>query len=281
MQLFQRKLPDQCNIYLLGDLHIGSMLTHYHGIEDIKQTILNDPIGYVILMGDLAEAILVDDNKRFDPTTQDLTVLTPGDQYRRFVEIFSPLKDRILFSLAGNHDLKHLRIANFVEEACRELSIPYGTYTSKLTVVGGAKNRLRFKIYVGHGWGHMDSVADDPIRREANMQLRLKKLLQYKAGDCILMAMGHTHKLLVAKPTKELYITDDGKALKQHYTVSIQNSAYIPPYLRWYANTGSFLRNQTLGTSGYAERAGYDPCELGCIKVIVEDQIVDVLKIVL
>jgi len=222
---------------------------------------------------------MVDDNKRFDPTTQDLTILTPMQQYQRFVEIFRPLAKQILYVNDGNHDLKHLRVMNFVQSICTEMGVPYGTYTSKLTVCDD-KGRNRFKIYTGHGWGSLTSGADDPIRRKSNMKLSLKRKLAGKAADCVLMAMGHSHKLIVSRPERELYMIDDGAKLTQRYTTAQQDGEYIPAHLRWYVNTGSFLKNQILGASGYAERAGYDPVPLGFTKVVIEDwKIVDVKKI--
>lgn len=279
MQLFQRQLPKRCNLYLASDTHVGSLLTHYDGIETLKELVLSDKNARLIHLGDLCEAIMVDDNKRFDPTTQDLSILTPMQQYQRFVEIFRPLSKQLLYVNDGNHDLKHLRTMNFVQYVCSEIGVPYGTYTSKLTVCDD-KGRDRFKIFTGHGWGSIRSLAGGPVRRKANMKVSLQQKLEGKAGDCVLMAMGHTHRTIVSRPERELYMTDDSARLIQNYTQSPQMSDYIPPNLRWYVNTGNFLKNQLLGVSGYAERAGYDPMPLGFIKVIVDEwQIVDVKKI--
>jgi predicted phosphodiesterase len=279
MQLFTRQLPKKCNLYLAGDTHVGSLLTHYDGINQIKESVLSDRNARLIFVGDLCESILTDDNKRFDPTTQDLQILTPMQQYQRFVEIFEPVAKQIVYINSGNHDYKHIRIMDFVETICKQLGVPYGTYTSKLTVQDD-KGRNRFKIFTGHGWGSLSSTADDPIRRKSNMKLSLKRKLMNKAADCVLMACGHTHKLIISRPEKELYMTDDGSRLIQNYTEAPQNAPNIPAHLRWYVNTGNFLKNQVIGASGYAERAGYDPSEMGYVKVIIEDwQIADVKKV--
>jgi hypothetical protein len=279
MRLFQKKLPRNCNLLLASCTHIGSILTHYAGLEQLKDELLSDPTNRLIFMGDLCEAILVDDVKRFDPKTQDLTILTPGDQYQRFIDIFKPCAKQILYINTGNHDYKHIKTIDLVEWVCQQLKVPYGTYSSKLTVLD-SKGRSRFKIYTTHGNGSISSIADDPIRKLANMKLGLKRKLAPLAADCYLQAMAHTHKLIVSPPERELYITDNGEALKQNYTVAQQDAEYIPAHLRWYINTGSFLKNQILGASGYAERAMYAPVELGYARVVIEDyQIVNAQKV--
>lgn len=114
------------------------------------------------------------------------------------------------------------------------------------------------------------------------MELILKRHLKHKFGDCLLMSMGHTHKLLICSPNPELYLTDDGSQITQKYTRSDKADGYIHPDHRWYINTGSFLKLYGDGVSGYAERAGYDPVELGFIVVMVRDRkIVDVRKVTL
>jgi hypothetical protein len=138
-------------------------------------------------------------------------------------------------------------------------------------------------MFLTHGYGSINSSADDGVRRKANMRLSLKRKLKDKAGDCILMGMAHTHKLIVSKPEETLYLTDNGKQIKQNYTASKHTDGYIHPDHRWYVNTGSFYRLYGKdGISGYAERAGYDPVELGYILIKVRNrEIIAVEKVLL
>ena len=125
-----------------------------------------------------------------------------------------------------------------------------------------------------HGFGSINSSADDPVRREANMLLSLKRKFRDKAGDCLINASGHTHKLLIKPPITRLYINYEKGKAKQHYTSAEQTQSYIPEDLRWYVNTGCFYKLYHEGVSGYAERAGYNPLELGFAIVRVENGIV-------
>ena len=129
------------------------------------------------------------------------------------------------------------------------------------------------KHFAGHGWGSIRSTADDPIRVEANQQLMLKRKLKDQAGDTALMSMGHTHKLIIAKPKKTLFLTDNAGKIHQHYTSNISTGDYIHPDHRWYVNTGSFMKLYgEMGTSGYAERRGYSPIVLGFAIAVIRDR---------
>ena len=107
---------------------------------------------------------------------------------------------------------------------------------------------------------------------KSNMELSLKRSLKFKAGDCAVMTKGHTHRILVADPIKELYLTDDGERIRGHYTGWGQAESYIHPDARWYGNTGSFLKLYGIGHSGYAEIFEYDPMEIGFLVLKIRDK---------
>jgi len=82
-------------------------------------------------------------------------------------------------------------------------------------------------------------------------------------------------KYSVEKPLDGFYNEVDGMYGKD---------SFIHPDLRWYVNTGSFYKLYADGknVSGYAERAGYDPNELGYVVVRVKDGIInDVERVVI
>lgn len=281
MQLFSRVLPEKCEIVLLSDTHVGSSLTHYKGIEQVISYIKEKKNRYCIVLGDLCESISTDDLKRFCMDTVDLERPIPLQQYHYWIELFRPIADRILYINEGNHDFKHNRYANFVRDVvCKELGTLYGTYSTKLSVLDH-KGAVRFKIYTTHGYGSLNTTADDPIRRKANLRLSVKRKLRGKCADAVLMALGHTHQLLVSRPESTTYLYDDGYEIQEARTHAPQSAQYIPDHLRWYANTGSFLKSYGLGVSSYAERAGYDPAALGYCVVEIDGDIKDVRKVVL
>lgn len=288
MKLLEKILPRTHNIYLIGDTHEGTMLKHRKGLAKTIERIANDPIGYFAHTGDAVEGITVDD-KRYCQQTADPKSNTPVRQYKAVVEELTPIKDKLLVILEGNHDWKiSCKYGSILREIlCAQLAGNkdpeeiYGTYSCKLAIKD-KKGNLLYKIFLTHGAKSLSSTADDPVRREANMHLSLKRQLSRKHGDCAISATGHNHKLLVKPPISELYLTDDGKNVKQAYTTPDYTAPYIHPDLRWYVSTGCFYRLYEEGVSGYAERAGYDPNELGyAIIRVVDGQIQNIERVVI
>lgn len=288
MQFIERTVPANFNLFFFGDVHIGTLLHYEDGFDQFIDMLNSEYEGVkhniAIGMGDYMEAIDVSD-KRFDIDSVDRGKIRPGEQKDYFTKKLKSSSKKIVLLKFGNHEAKLTKYHDYVNDICSELSIPYGTYTAITTFSrrpnnGNKKEKYLFKSFTTHGNGSITSIADDPERLEANLNLSLKRKLKNKAGDCAILSMGHTHKLLVAKPKKKLYLTSENGELKQHYTKSEQSAQYIHPDHRWYVNTGSFMRLYLSGVSGYAERAMYDPMEMGfAIAKIRECEIEDVNKI--
>jgi predicted phosphodiesterase len=264
LEILSGVLPLDHDIILASDFHEGTILQEVRGLFEMRDKIEREKNTFFAFGGDAVEAIMVDD-KRYSRDTEDKGSPTPIKQYRRMKEFFQPIANKTIFALLGNHDwMVSVKYGNYLQtELCPDLKIPYGTYTTKFSAKD-KKGRQMYKLFYTHGARSISSTADDPIRRNANMLLQLKRRLSMKAGDCEVMAMGHTHKLLVSPPVSSLYLHDDGKKVRSAYTGSIiREGQWIHPDHRWYVNTGSFLKLYGDGVSGYAERFGYDPVELG------------------
>lgn len=272
MRLLTKQLEANHNLFFFGDLHDGSVLSSEKGWYTLENMMNSEYDGcsnnYGVDMGDMIEAILADD-PRFSPEKFDEPL--PLVQMNMAIKKREPIKDKLLTILMGNHERKLWRFGDITQEVCKKLDIPYGTYTSKLTI-NDSKGNLMYKNFVTHGFRNITSTADDPIRRRVNMELILKRQLKHKAGDCAVMVKGHTHKLIVCKPEMELYLIDDGKQVKQAYTGWGQSESYIHPDARWYGNSGSFLRLYGKDVSGYAEIFEYDPVELGWLILRVRNK---------
>jgi hypothetical protein len=283
MEFISKTVPNNLNIFWFGDLHIGTKLFYAKGvfqfIEDLTSEYDGCKNNVAIGVGDYIEAIDHTDH-RFDVDSIDLNKIRPQQQIEHFIRLFEPVKDKIVCLLIGNHEWKLLKYYDYAQSAAHKLGVPYGTYSAVITFKRKKKDKHLLKVYVTHGSGSINSIADDPERVEANLNLSLKRKLKHKAGDTAIMGMGHTHKLLVARPKTKLYLTSNERELEQHYTKSEQTAQYIHPDHRWYINTGSFVRSQMRGISGYAERAMYDPLELGyCVAKIRDRKIIGVDKV--
>ena len=285
MEILSYNQPDDWNLFLFGDDHIGAALRHDHGWEQLVDMMHSEYGGltaknnFGVHHGDCIEAILCDDKRFSFFETKEQSVLA---QIYASIKALDPIKDKTLCILDGNHPAKLINFGEITKHICKELNVRYGTWSAKL-IYKDSKDKVQFKHFATHGSGSISSVADDPERRKTNMRLSLKRKLKYAFGDTVLGSMGHTHKILISEPTKDLYIKDLGGKHKQGYTgAPTGDTGYIHPDYRWYVNTGAFLKLYGDKFSGYAERAGYPPIELGfCVARIRQGSIVAIDKVVL
>ena len=274
MQRIVVTIPRDCEILDLGDTHRGTVFMHEKGLDKIINYIALDPNRYWLHGGDWIEAITSDD-KRYD--SEIVVDATPQIQAKKITTKFKPIAPRGLVGLLGNHERMLRRVANFAEEICNNLSMPYGTGMCRIVFVD-KKGRHLFNWFTCHGYWLFKSNAKDPEQEIANklasMKMRLKKLM----GDAAIMTCHHAHELLVAKPVDQLYLTDTPSGVKQNYlSMPLNLSGYIPPDQRFYGCCGSLRKNQMDGYTDYAE--GFPPVELGCLKLIIRDgKPVDLVK---
>lgn len=273
MEFVDVEVPKDFNLFFFGDTHVGTKLFHESGFKEAlgltKTRYRGSKCNHVIFMGDAIEAIDHSD-KRFDTETTNLKLIRPEKQAEYFIDLVKPYSSKFDVQLQGNHEDTLFKYSDYTARICRETGINYGTYTSVISY-RLSSGKLLFKVFASHGRGMIRSSADDPERVEANLNLSLKRKLKNKAGDCAIMAMGHTHLLLVVKPKKTLYMTYENGEIHQNYREGVQDSSYIHPDLKYYFNTGTFRRAYMRGISDYAEKAMYDPVVLGFPVVIIRD----------
>jgi len=295
MQLITQVVPDDFNLFLYGDTHEGAV--HFcrsswnKFIDIVRKPFDGVSKNFVVDHGDCIEAISTDD-RRFDIETADPEILlaakaagrsSKGSYIDRQIESAinrrKPIFDKIVTLLKGNHEHALWRYTSVSERIADGLEVSYGTYSAVISYVD-KDGDLLFKHYATHGRRTIGSVADDPVRQRANMELQLKRYLKNKFGDTLLNSQGHSHKILTAKPRPQLYITTNEGDIGHHYTAARKSRGYIEPNHKWYACSGSFLKQYIVGVDGYSERAGYDPVELGCVVCKVRDrQIVDLVEL--
>ena len=268
MQLLKAKIPPTCEIILHGDSHEGNALTAYHELDRLIEYIKSKKNCYWIHMGDEIEARTVD-HPYYAPETTDLPV--PLAQMERCRDRYKPIAKKCLAWMYGNHPRGVKNFGNLTEKLCKEIGAPYGSWSCKLQL-HSHKGDIA-KLFLAHGYRRqITSNAKDYEQRNANMQARLKLMLQGKASDCLVMAIGDTHKLIHVPPSKKLLVRDDGEKLIQEYLgLGCGTDSYIEPDRRIYLNTGSFLKTFKLGVDSYSEVAGYDPIEIGYCKLHVKN----------
>lgn len=297
MQIVKVNLGKDHNINLSGDWHNGTKMQDSGAIlqtvQDTKWT-----GSFFVGMGDFIEAITVDD-KRYEMALHKSSV---AEQYHDVEEILEQIKDQTIIHLMGNHDWKLSRkYGDYVKIMCDRLGVTYGDYTSIICIYADPnkpissqhnpdleKQYFLYKIYATHGFGSIMSRIDSTSERYHSMNRALRRKLFLKNSDCKVMAMGHTHRLVVIPPitSLDLYTNQDdppGHQIHSFYSgEEVSENGHIHPEGRWYVNTGGYLRMFGEGMTGYAEVKGYDPIEIGFAKIICRDgEITEIKRMIL
>jgi hypothetical protein len=194
------------------------------------------------------------------------------EQAKMAIERRKPIASKGIAILMGNHEFGLQKSGDWAKHIADGCGVPYGTYSCKITYRDDETDQIYFKHYATHGYGTMNHQAGDEEQRLANMKVKLKRMLRFKASDCYLMSMGHTHRLLVRPPLLKLHMVDDGNKIKQVYDkppANYKQGDILHEDMRWYVNTGCFLKTLGLGISSYSERLGYDPNVLGFAVALV------------
>lgn len=270
MIIIHKEMPTRdFDLVLCGDTHQGTRMRSESGVRTLIERIQKKHT-YFVFMGDATESITSTD-KRFDPDTVDGS--TPLEQATAIVEQFRCVAKKGIAWLVGNHEASIKGVGNIArDKICTELKIPYGTFSCRVRFA--ISGDTMFNGFFHHGSGMIGSTHPDPMVRQAIMTYKLKQKLEPFGGDCMLNAMGHTHKLLIYKPVYELYMRSMHGIIEANQTsAAYMGHGWIPPHMRWYVNTGGFLKlySKTRALSGYAERSMLQPVELGFSVVQVRD----------
>ena len=208
-------------IHTFADLHIGDKSCDYELIKERLKYVKETPNAYCILNGDII-------NNATKTSVSDCYAeeLTPMEQIKRFVELFEPIKNKILVITSGNHENRtYIKEGIDITEICaRQLGL-YDKFSKE-----GALIFLRFGeqgthhsnrpvcyiIYTTHGTGGG--------RKEGAKAIRLADMASIVDAD--IYVHSHTHLPMVIK---EAYYRTDTK----NSTVAMVDKLFV--------NTSSFL----------------------------------------
>ena len=244
MKVVKIDLPrdlEQIEIHTFADEHLGDMCCDVKRLLQRIEYIKNTPTAYCILNGDIIDNATR--NSVGDTYTQ---VLNPMDQLQRAIEIFEPIKNRILCITHGNHENRTYRSEgiNLSALIAGQLGLHERyTPTSALLFVrfgeladgrketngSGKRRKVCYSIYAIHGSGGG--------RKEGGKVNRLADLASIIDADVYIHS--HTHLPVVMK--QAFYRTD-----VRNSTVGIAEKLFV--------NTAS-----NLNYGGYGEAQGFKP----------------------
>ena len=237
----------------LFDLHIGSDVCDIEQLKKDIEWIRIRPNAFTFLGGDIIEAINVSD-RRFD--LQGVVSNMRGklndlaqEQVKEAVKLLSPIKDKILFSLEGNHEAKVKQnyfydCANSIAE---QLSIPYKTYSClSRFIFQWHTQKSRVDVYSHHGYGGGRKA---PSKISALMEFAMN-------FDADIYIMGHNHGIGVhSQPRLALGKQGQNKLVARNMLFVLG---------------GCYTKTYKTGNSNYAEKTAYPASHIGSnvIKII-------------
>ena len=271
MKIFDQEVPYDFNLFLISDDHEGNLLRHADGWDFMTDQVRSkyDNIApwhnFVVHHGDINEGIQVDD-KRYDGLTTNGCIYSQMQQAKRNLD---PIRKNLVAVLDGNHSWKMWKFfgpgkPGMTETVCTDIGVRYGHPACVINYTCGGNTLFKhYAIHIASNQAPSSSV-DDPKRKKTNIEGGLKRRLSPKFGDTLLMSCGHWHKMIYYSPESAFYVATDSGRMKSGYTNRPATvGKYIHPDHRHYVCCGSFLKTYGDGVAGYAEKAGFDPVELG------------------
>ncbi len=272
LPLYFKSRSVRLEIFNFWDAHIGKVNCAEKAIRKQVQEILKheedkDRLVRVILGGDLINAINPNDIKRFDFSelpdwlldTKNVMTLKErlsdviGQEIKRAVEIFSPIKHLIIGTLEGNHETKARISQNIAVQSviCDRLGIVNLTDEAFIRINCYRSNNASaiVKLYVRHGYGSGRTPGAEPTK--------LKYMLD-EWEDADICLSGHSHTFNRIPPKVVQFVPDKGKMPKQMFC-----------HYRFAANPGCWLYSHYVGASTYESRACYPARPMMTLKIVI------------
>lgn len=244
MKAIKATLPPDLNeieIHIFADLHIGDKFCDMNSIKERINYVKDHKKAYAILNGDII-------NNATKTSVSDCYAeeLSPAEQLDKFVELFEPIKDKILALTSGNHENRtYTKEGIDITRLCaRQLGIEdnYSKTGAVLFVRLGTsrktpKKDLRqvcYSIYLNHGSGGG--------RKEGAKTIRLADMASIVDAD--IYVHSHTHLPMI---------------MKERYYRTTWVKSSITPIDRLFVNTSA-----SLNYGGYGEAYEFKPSSTDC-----------------
>ena len=214
-------------IWAIADVHIGAVECDIQGFQNfLKNTILKDPDSYVLLCGDVISNGIKDSLTNVYEET-----MSPSCQVEKAVELLSPIKDRILGAVGGNHEARSRKAVDldpmYTIMCMMGVQDLYRTNFAMLRIIlANGNTKSRYALMLIHG-------------KTENK----KRQFAYAVEGVDAIISGHTHNGIVEKPARLVFTS--------------RNNVMVKPLV-------SLTATSWLTYGGYAAAALYKPAATSC-----------------
>lgn len=190
----------EVKLFFVGDLHVGSIESNRKAWEDFCANVLADKSAYLLILGDM-----VDNGTKLSIANVFDSQMRPSEQKKYLAKSLEPLRNRILCGCQGNHEARNkdcdddplydvfakLDLEDLYRPNCAFVKICIGERNAGN---GHTKPNQCYVAAVLHGAG-------GGILSGATINRNERFAMQVLEGVDIL-AVGHTHKGIISKPSK-------------------------------------------------------------------------------
>lgn len=214
-KMIVHEFDNPITIFPISDVHFGALEHLNKEWMEFCKKIEKTPNAYIILGGDM-----VNNNVRtcsfINPYDE---LVRPREQKKRMVEYLTPIKDRILCAVSGNHEARSIKDD--------DVDITYDIM-SKLDIEDLYRQNMCFmKVSLGHRKDDNSPIqsytfgithgAGGGIYTGATVNRNERFGNVIEGLDCLIV--GHTHKGTVSKPSKIVIDRKNAKVSMSYYTV--------------------------------------------------------------
>lgn len=198
---------NEVTIFPLVCLHVGVDQCAEEFIREHVQRIAADPNAKAVYMGDAGECAIRD--SKGDLYSQRLNA---GQQLDKAAELLSPIRDKLLFGIRGNHGARIYKATglDWDEQLCTKLGMPYlGTAAfMRLDVKDYRSANSPFDLYFHHG-----AVCGITMGSKITKALGFNRLIR---ADSVFTA--HSHICVESPPENVAFLPRSKREVAWHTT---------------------------------------------------------------
>ena len=247
MNVIKVDLPkslDKIELHIFADEHIGDELCDIKRLKERIEYVKNTPNAYCVLNGDI-----IDNATKTSIGDTYSQEMNPMEQLKKAVELFEPIKDKVLCISHGNHENRTYRkeginlsyliatqlgLGDRYTSASAIIFLRFGQLSNgkKETNGSGDVRKVCYSIFMLHGSGGG--------RKEGAKAIRLADMASI--ADCDIYIHSHTHLPMTLR--------------ESFHRVDVRNST-VALVDKLFVNTAANLRY-----GGYGEAAEFKPSSM-------------------
>lgn len=221
LDLIVRKIPqsDTIKVYPVSDVHLGSILHDKEGWQAFCRRVEQED-AFLILGGDL-----INNNTRHAVGSPFEDYIRPREQKKMMVEMLTPIKDKILCAVSGNHEARTARdtdqdimgdimckldLEDYYAEDIAFLKLEIGRRITRDAPI------TSYTMAVTHGSGGGIYTGATVNRNER---------FGYTIEGIDALIVGHTHKGTISKP-KKIVVDSNNNVIRTKQLVVVSCTAW-------------------------------------------------------